>query len=56
MRLAAIGAGLQAAGVALELSLRGVNVDLFESRNDCMTQPSFQVLGVFAFLLRGAPE
>ena len=37
-----IGGGLQGAGVALELSTRGVTVDLYESRHVCLGQASFQ--------------
>lgn len=40
MRVAVIGAGLQGTGIALELSLRGVQVDLFEKRSACITQAS----------------
>jgi glycine/D-amino acid oxidase-like deaminating enzyme len=41
LRVAVIGGGLQGAGIALELSLRGASVDVFEKRNACITQASF---------------
>ena len=42
MRVAVIGGGLQGAGVALELSIRGATVDLYESRDACLGQASYQ--------------
>jgi glycine/D-amino acid oxidase-like deaminating enzyme len=41
LRVAVIGGGLQGSGIALELSLRGVCVDVFEKRSACITQASF---------------
>jgi hypothetical protein len=42
MRVAVVGGGIQGTGVAIELALRGVSVDLFEKREDCLTQASSQ--------------
>ena len=38
MRVAVLGAGLQGACVALELSVHGVEVDLYEKRDYCLSQ------------------
>jgi len=40
VRVAVLGAGLQGACVALELALRGANVDLFEARERCVSGAS----------------
>ncbi|MGH9270727.1 MAG: FAD-dependent oxidoreductase, partial [Ilumatobacteraceae bacterium] len=42
MRVAVLGGGLQGACVALELSARGVAVDLFEAQERCLTRASAQ--------------
>ena len=40
MRVAVLGAGLQGACVALELSVHGVEVDLYEKSDRCLSQTS----------------
>jgi glycine/D-amino acid oxidase-like deaminating enzyme len=42
VRVAVIGGGIQGVGVALELSLRGASVTLFEKASSCLTQTSSQ--------------
>ena len=42
MRVAVIGGGLQGAGIALELSLRGASIDLFEKSDACLNRASLQ--------------
>jgi len=42
MRVGVIGGGLQGVGIALELALRGVSVDVFEKRDACLGQASLQ--------------
>src|SRR3954463_1718816 len=42
LRVAVIGGGIQGIGIALELSMRGASVDLFEKRDACLTQASVQ--------------
>jgi glycerol-3-phosphate dehydrogenase len=42
MRVAVIRGGLQDVGIALELGLRGVSVDLFENRDVCLGHTSLQ--------------
>src|SRR5688572_26567106 len=42
MRVAVLGGGLQGACVALELASAGINVDLFDKNDFCLTQASAQ--------------
>ena len=42
MRVAVLGAGLQGACVALELAAAGINVDLYDKNERCVTQASAQ--------------
>jgi flavin-dependent dehydrogenase len=38
--IAIVGAGLQGAGLAIELAMRGFRVELFEKRAECLSQAS----------------
>jgi hypothetical protein len=38
--VAVIGGGLQGAGLAIELSMRGFRIELFEKRDECLSQAS----------------